>query len=175
MQNSGSNKTRRLAMLAITVALASAVHYLEGLLPPLIPALPGAKLGLANTFSLFALLLFGAGDAFAVMALRCLVGVLLLGGSVSGLIYALAGGITSWLIMSILHKLLGEHVSEMALSIAGAVGHNAAQVAVAAAMVRNIYVFSYLPWLLVLAVPTGLFVGILCRLCMRVYRGASRG
>ncbi len=66
------NRVRRLVLLSLLVAMATAANYLEGLMPLLIPALPGAKLGLANVFSLFALVSLGPADAFTVVVVRCI-------------------------------------------------------------------------------------------------------
>lgn len=48
--------TKKLAQTAMLVAMATAVHWLEGMLVPLFPGLPGVKLGLANLFTLYGLL-----------------------------------------------------------------------------------------------------------------------
>lgn len=163
--------TRKMAYMAVIVAMASAVHFLEGTLPPLIPTLPGAKMGLANVFSLFTLQLYTARDALAVTLLRCLVGTLLIAGTPSGLLYALAGGVASWAVMAAIKKALGNKAGLTGQSVAGAATHNVAQVGVASMMLGSGYVFAYLPWLLVLSVPTGIFVGFLCRLCIKAIEG----
>ena len=107
--------TKRLATLAMIVAMASAVHYLEGLLPPILPAVPGTKLGLANIFSLFALVTMGVKEGYAVVVLRCLVGTLI-GGSVTGLLYALSGGLLSYTVMALCRRLLKGRLSLYCLS-----------------------------------------------------------
>ena len=50
------------------VAMATAVHWLEGVLVPLFPGLPGVKLGLANLFTLYALQTLGRSSAFLCFA-----------------------------------------------------------------------------------------------------------
>lgn len=163
--------TRKLAYMAVIVAMASAVHFLEGLLPPLIPALPGAKLGLANVFSLFTLLIYSAKGALAVVLLRCLVGTLLIAGAPSGLIYSLAGGLASWAVMALINRLFGERAGTVGLSVAGAAMHNTGQILAAVIMLGSRYIFAYLPWMLLLAIPTGIFVGLLCGLCIKAIGG----
>jgi heptaprenyl diphosphate synthase len=49
--------TKRLALIAMLVAQATILHYLEGLLPNPVP-IPGVKLGLANIITLLALILY---------------------------------------------------------------------------------------------------------------------
>ena len=48
---------KRIATLALLAAMALAVQSLESLLPPIVPGVP-FKLGLANIFTLVALLRF---------------------------------------------------------------------------------------------------------------------
>jgi heptaprenyl diphosphate synthase len=48
--------TKKLAIIAMLVAQAAVLHFLESLLPNPIP-IPGVKLGLANIITLLALLL----------------------------------------------------------------------------------------------------------------------
>ena len=149
---------KRLVLLSLLVAMASVVHYLEGLMPLLIPALPGAKLGLANVFSLFALVALGPADAFTVVSVRCLLAAAVWGQPVS-LAYSLAGGLLSTLAMWGLMKLCKARLSLYGVSAAGAFFHNFGQLAVAALILQSGYVFGYLPLLTAVAVPTGLFVG----------------
>ena len=68
----------RLTYIAIMVALATALHVVEALIP--IPyVVPGAKLGLANIVALYVVMTSGFGDAMAVSLLRTLLGSLLSG------------------------------------------------------------------------------------------------
>ena len=52
---------KRIAMLGILAGLGLIAFLLESLIP--LPYLPGAKLGLANIFSMLALALYGLPDA----------------------------------------------------------------------------------------------------------------
>ncbi len=62
---------RRLATLALIVALGVALHRIEAFLP--LPA-PWIKLGLANVMTLVALVFFGFRDALMVTLLRVILG-----------------------------------------------------------------------------------------------------
>ena len=157
------NKVRRMVLISLLVAMASAVHYIEGLVPVLVPALPGAKLGLANVFSLFALISLGPRDAFAVVVLRCLLTAAVWGQPVS-LAYSLAGGLLSMLVMWLLYRRGKGRLSLYGISAAGAFLHNVGQLCAAALILQSGYVFGYLPFMTVIAVPTGLFVGMLTML-----------
>ncbi len=61
-------------------------------------------------------------------------------------------------VMLLLKRIKG--FSIVGVSIAGGVSHNIAQLVVAAAVVENLYVFSYLPILLIAGMVTGMLIGI---------------
>ena len=162
----------RLAILAMLVAMASAVHYIESLLPPLFVFAPGAKLGLANIFTLFALVKRNARDALTVTILRCLVGMLIT-GSITGFFYAMLGGLLSFCAMVCAQKVFRQNISLFGLSIAGATFHNIGQILMACMLTQSTYILSYLPVLIAVAIPVGFFTGALCRLCIRAFEKAG--
>lgn len=94
--------------------------------------------------------------------LRCIVGGLLR-GSVVGLFLSLSAGLTSTLVMIILYLIADSYLSIIGVSVAGAVTHNAAQLGAAYLLVRQAALFYYLPYLIIISVPTGLFVGFASR------------
>ena len=51
-------KTRKLALMALFVAIALTIFMIESQLPPIAP-IPGVKLGLANVVTLTAMLILG--------------------------------------------------------------------------------------------------------------------
>jgi heptaprenyl diphosphate synthase len=153
--------TQRVTNLALLVSVGLVLSIIESMLPPLLPV-PGAKLGLANIAAVIALYLFGPGMALEVTVLRCLVGGLLR-GSVVGLFLSLSGGIASVLVMILLFLVAGRVLSVVGVSVAGAVTHNAAQLAAAYLLVQNAALFYYLPYLIIVSIPTGLFVGFASR------------
>ena len=57
---------RRAALLGLLSALALALSFLEGLLPPL--PVPGARLGLSNLVTMYALSALGLPSALAITA-----------------------------------------------------------------------------------------------------------
>ena len=87
--------TRRLVLTALLTACALAVNIAEGALP--MPA-PGIKLGAANVFSLAALVLMGAREAFAVTLLRVSLAWLAT-GTLFALFCGLAGGLAATAVM----------------------------------------------------------------------------
>gem|GEM_PF-170267 len=147
--------------LGLMVALGLVLQILEGTLPPLFP-LPGAKLGLANLATVITLVVMGPWEALAVNLLRCLLGGLLR-GSIVGLTISLAAGTASTLVMMALYRLRPPALTLTGVSVAGAVTHNAAQLGVAMWLVGFPGLRYYLPYLLLLALPTGFLIGRVAR------------
>ena len=98
------NKSKTIAFIGVCIALALVLSYIEVILPPVLPAVPGVKMGLPNIIIVF--LLYRRGPAFAAMVslLRILL-VSLLFGNAMALMYSLAGGVLSLLVMILLRRL----------------------------------------------------------------------
>lgn len=152
--------TRRLVILGLFVAIAGVLHAVEGWLPLPLPV-PGAKLGLANVISLLVISLFGWRDALPVAVLRVFLGTLL-GGAFLGptFIMGMSGAVASVLGMACVYHYWRSTFSLVGISVIGAVLHNVAQITVAAALVDNVGLFWYLPYLLLFALPTGVGTGL---------------
>jgi heptaprenyl diphosphate synthase len=153
--------TRRVTNLALLVSVGLVLSIIESAFPPLLP-IPGAKLGLANIATVIALYLFGAGMALEVTILRSLIAGLLR-GSVVGLFLSFSGGLVSTLVMIALFLVFDDTFSVVGVSVAGAVTHNVVQLLAAYLLVRHAALFFYMPYLILIAVPTGLFVGFASR------------
>lgn len=66
------------------------------------------------------------------------------------------------------------HLSLVSVSVIGAVSHNTAQVVTAAVIIGNFNLLAiYLPYLILLAVPTGLITGIAAVYLEKKLRGAG--
>lgn len=143
------------AEYGMLIALACIFSYIEAINPLPLPV--GMKLGLANLVSVVGLYLVGIPGTVAVSLIR----ILLMGFmfSPSGLIYSLAGGILS-LILMIAAKKSGRF-SKIGVSVIGGIGHNIGQITAAAWMVKTAGVFTYLPLLLIAGVIAGAVIGVL--------------
>ena len=159
---------KRLTRVSMLVAMASAVHVLEYTLTPLFPALPGAKLGLANAFTLYALMHQSTRDALLISVLRCFIG-LLITGAVTGFFYSFAGALLSFAGMLLFKKL---RFSVYAISMMGALCHNTAQIGVGILLTKTPALVIYWPYLALFALPTGFFIALLDKVC---YRAIQRG
>lgn len=154
-------ETRRVTNLALLVSIGLVLSIIESTFPPLLP-LPGAKLGLANIATVIALYLFGPSMALEVTVVRTILGGLLR-GSVVGLFLSFSAGMASTLVMIALYLLADRYVSVIGVSVVGAAAHNVTQLAAAYLLVGHAALFYYTPYLVLLSVPTGLFVGFAAR------------
>jgi heptaprenyl diphosphate synthase len=160
------DKTRKLVFFSLFVTLATALGFLEMLLPNPFP-LPGVKLGLANIVTLLVIYLYGFKEGLAVALLRVLFASLMAGTFLSvSFMLSLSGAVLSTLIMGLLIRYMSA-LSVMGVSMAGAVTHNIGQLITASFLIQTPYIFYYLPVLLLAGVPTGLLTGYITRLLLR--------
>ena len=151
------NKTRRLTLCALLISMALVLSYMERFFPlQLVIPLPGIKLGLANIVSLVALCLLDGKSAYIILALRCVLGCAF-GGGITSLMFSLTGGSLSMLTMILARRL--PFLSIYGVSILGAAAHNIGQIIIAMLLMHSIYIGAYLPYLLVVALFTGLATG----------------
>ncbi|MCC5911593.1 MAG: Gx transporter family protein [Clostridiaceae bacterium] len=154
--------TRKLTYLAMLVSLGLALHIMENFIPnPFIGVAPGAKLGLANIIGLITLVTFGLKYALTVNVLRCIIAGVA-SGAITSMMYSVSGAILSTLLMWIAYKLFSKYFSLVGVSVIGALGHNVAQLMVAALIINNIRIFTYLPIMMFASIFTGIFIGLTC-------------
>lgn len=162
MKKNGSVK--KLAAAALLTAAALIVYMIEAQLPPLTP-IPGIKLGLSNVFSLMALMMLGPGWAFAVMAVRVMLGSVLT-GQVSAIIFSLAGGVPSIAACILLKKCFRQD-TVWALSCISAIIHNSGQMAAAIFVTGTREILFYYPLLIISGIVTGAFTGLCAQSVIR--------
>ena len=146
----------RAAYFGIFTALALILGYVE-LLIPIHFGIPGAKLGLANLITILVLYKMGWKEAFLLSVARVVLGGFIFSNLFS-ILYSLAGGILSLIVMGILKKTGKFKI--VTVSTIGGICHNIGQLTVASFVVENYYVFYYLPFLLIAGFITGLLIGI---------------
>ncbi|MCI6085951.1 Gx transporter family protein [Selenomonas sp.] len=157
------NATHRLTYLSLLTAISLSLFVLEGLLP--VPFLaPGAKLGLANIVTVFALYTLRARDVLAVILVRIALASLF-GGGPTVFFYSIAGGLLSFAAMYALKKT--GRFSLPAVSAAGGFFHHVGQLAAAIAMTGTMSLLTYLAILgpvgLVTGLATGFVAASICR------------
>lgn len=162
-----NRRVRLIVYLAVLTAQAMVLNWVEGLIPIPLPV-PGARLGLANIVTLIAVYTLPWPSVLLIVGARTVLSSFLFAG-LSTLLYSLTAGLVSAGAMMLTRRIIrGDGASVLAVSLTGAIVHNITQLSVAALVLENIRVFwTYLPWLLLLAVPAGLFVGGAGRLLLR--------
>ena len=148
-------KTRKLATIAVIVAVAMILSFVESRIPAFV-AIPGVKVGLANIAVIFALYKLGWREALSVSLVRVVL-VALLFGSVVSLAYSIAGAVLSLSLMILLRKI--GLFTEIAVSVVGGITHNIGQIFVAFLLLESDVVFYYLPFLLISGIIAGIAVG----------------
>lgn len=152
------NKTTKMIFISLIVAQALVLHVIEGMIPVPI-GIPGAKLGLANIFTIISLYILGFKSTVVVVVMRVALATMF-GGTLSSFLFSLSGGLLSLFSMTLIKNLLKDKVSIIGVSGAGAVSHNIGQLLVASYIVRNWTVMMYLPVLTFIGIGTGIFIGI---------------
>ncbi len=152
------NQSKTIAFVGVCTALALILSYIEVVLPPLFPAVPGIKMGLPNIIIVFLLYRRGPLLAGAASLVRILLVALLFGNTMS-LMYSLAGGVLSFIVMILLRRL--KFLSTVGVSVAGGVFHNVGQILAAMVLLDT----SQLAYYLVVLIITGTVSGILIGLC----------
>ena len=146
----------RVAYFGVFTALALIFSYVESLIPIQL-GIPGVKLGLANLIIVIALYKMRLSEVFLLSIVRILLSGFLFGNYFS-ILYSLAGGLLSLVVMALLKK-TGDF-SVMGISMAGGVSHNVGQLVVAMLVVETFSVGYYLPVLLVAGLGTGFLIGV---------------
>lgn len=146
----------QLAVVALFSALSLVMFIIENQFPPLF--VPGARMGLANIFSLAALVLFDLPAAFAVMTVRTVLGAIF-SGNISALMYSFTGGAASLLLSAALLKFAYPKISILSVSVVAAVCHNVVQNLVFSLTSGTPLTLSYMPYLIILGVISGGVVG----------------
>ena len=156
LRTSYALKTKRLSLSAILAAMAMILSYIEAPIPMPVPV-PGIKLGLANLIVIIAIYKLGFKYAFVINCVRIFTAGLLFTG-VFGVIYSMAGGILSIIVMYGLYKT--GIFSMVGISMAGGVAHNFGQLVTACIIMSNIKLMSYFSILLFAGMISGILIGI---------------
>ncbi len=155
-QLSNREMTRRVALSGLLIAMMLVLGYVESLIPA-VSGVPGIKLGLSNGVLIFAVYMMDIPTAWILMALKVTLSGLLFGGA-NTIVYAMAGGILSMLVMSLLSRVKG--MLPVTVSMAGGVMHNIGQVLVAIAVLGTQQLYYYMAVLVIVGAACGALTGI---------------
>lgn len=150
---------RTLTKMALLTAAALILGYIDSLIP-LLPSVPGIKLGLSNLVLLYAVFYLSPRNTFVLMLLKVGLSSLLFGNAV-GALYSLAGGALSVAVMVLLHR--NPAVSVIPISTFGGILHMIGQIAVGMILLGVRPMLVYAPWLLGTGLLTGTLLGTAAR------------
>ena len=156
-------KSRKLAFLGLSVALALILSFVESQIP-VFTVVPGMKLGLPNLVMVFLLYRIGWKETVAVSLVRVLL-VSLLFGNAQSLVFSLAGAALSLAGMALLKK--SRLFSPVAVSVTGGVLHNIGQIIAACLWTGTAQIAYYLPVLLLSGIAAGILIGLLSGLLLK--------
>lgn len=148
-------KTKKLTELALLTVVALIIFVVELQIPNPIP-IPGAKLGLANIITVYAVYHYGAREVFLIIIVRVLLGSFF-SGNMMALLFSLAGGLLCLVGMLVMKKAISKKYIWLC-SLFGAVFHNIGQIVIAC-LIAGWGMLFYLPFLLVTGCLAGAFTG----------------
>ena len=149
-------KTRKIATLALAIALAMILSFVESQIPAFV-AIPGVKVGLANIAVVFVLYKLGWKEAVLISLVRVFMVSVLFGTAVS-LFYSVAGAVLSLTGMVRLKRT--GLFSTVAVSVTGGVLHNVGQILMACLLLETNVIVYYLPFLILSGVIAGVVIGV---------------
>lgn len=160
-----SSMVKRLSFLAMMLALSVLFHYIESMIPPLIP-ITGVKLGLVNLISLLVLYYFSRKEYVYIGALRVLlVGLIATGLLSTGFLISVGGFVLSTIATLLLS--IWKKASVYTLSICSAIFHAVGQVAMAAIIYMQIGMMTYLPMVLIPSIIAGFLIGFVAAMVIK--------
>lgn len=163
-------KTQRIALSGLLVALMLVLGYVESLLP-VAAGIPGIKLGLSNGILIFAVYMLGIPTAFVLMVLKVVLSGLMFGG-VSAMMYAFVGGLVSMIFMALLSRIKGVHV--VVVSMVGGLMHNVGQVGLAMVMLGTPKLMYYMAILMMVGLGCGALTGVCASSVMKHLKALKR-
>ena len=159
-------KTRKITVMALTVALAMILSFVESQIPAFV-AIPGVKMGLANIAVVFALYKLGWKEAILVSLIRVFL-VSLLFGTGASLFYSLAGAVLS--LIGMIGLRATRLFSSVAVSVAGGVLHNVGQIGMACLLLGTDVLRYYLPFLALSGILAGVVIGVVAAIMVKRIR-----
>ena len=158
---------RKLTFMAVLTSVALIVFIIEAQIPLPVP-IPCAKLGLANTVTLFALFYstgkqratdsFTTADALMILACRIILGAVFTGRIVA-FIYSIVGGLLGFAAQAALKRFV-TNKQIWACGAVGAIFHNIGQILAAMIVTGTPSIIAYLPLLIIAGTITGTVTGL---------------
>lgn len=154
--------TKKFTRLSLLLGLSIVLNIIESFIPIFNGYIPGIKIGLANIVTLFVLYKYSLKDALYISILRViLVGITRTGLFSTIFMFSLSGAILSTLFMYLSKRYL--KLSVIGTSIVGSLFHSIGQIIMAMLIMNTTNMIYYFPWILLFALPSGLFIGIISK------------
>ena len=156
-------KASKLSLATLSVSLAMILSFVESQIPAFV-AIPGVKIGLTNIVVIYALYKLGWKYAAVISFVRVLLVGMLFGNGVS-IAYSLAGAAVSFAVMVLLMR--AKVFSTTAVSVAGGVMHNMAQIGMACIIMETNLLTYYAPFLLISGTLAGIAIGVISAIMIK--------
>lgn len=150
-------RTKKLTELALLATIALTIFLVELRIPNPVP-IPGAKLGLANIVTVYAVYRYRPSEVLLLVLTRIILGAVF-SGNLMALLYSLSGGLLCLAGVLLLCRIIPEELL-WTVSILGAVLHNIGQIGAAILVTGTPGIVTYLPFLLVSGCCAGAFTGL---------------
>ncbi|VEU82993.1 Gx transporter family protein [Acholeplasma hippikon] len=160
------NNLKTITTLSMMLASAIVLNVIEMSIN-VIPV-PGAKIGFANLVTVIVLYIYGFKKAFLVTILRVLIVALLYRSFTITFWMGLGGAILSIITMGILKQWFKLH--PITVSVFGAILHTIGQVLVGMYLLSTELLILYLPIMLLISVPAGVFIGIISNRFFTIFK-----
>lgn len=155
---------RRLVTLSMMIALSVGLHYLEGLIPNVVP-LPGYRLGLSNIILLFVLYYFGGIDYIFVQIVKVFLVALISSGFSISFFMSFSGAILSTIVSLLLHYFIKPSI--YGLSMTSSLFHVLGQLFAYAIFFKTFYIFEYLIVLGPMSILSGIIIAIIVAILIK--------
>lgn len=159
-----NNKTNKMVKIALLLAVALIINYLESLVPLPIP-LPGVKIGLANCIGLVVLCLYTERDYILFNILKVFMVALLRSGFGSAFFIGLSGTLLSTLFTLLVYRF--SKASIYGLSVVGAIFHSLGQVLMVMILYSNVYMINYLVILEITSIISGVITAFIASVTLQ--------
>ncbi|MDD3113714.1 MAG: Gx transporter family protein [Candidatus Izemoplasmatales bacterium] len=161
-------KLKKLVFLAILVSASIVLSIVESVISTALFIIPGVKIGLANIVTLVLLYIYGERDAFFVLILRIFIVGLIYSGLMQPTFFmSLSGGIFAFLTMILIKKI--KIFSLLSVSVAGSLMHMVGQILMAMIVLKTNAIIYYLPYMILMSIPTGIITGIIAKKMVRIF------
>ncbi len=169
---------RKTVTIAVMIAVSIVLSIVESMISAFVFIIPGVKLGLANIVTLIILYLYGTKEAGIVAFLRIILVILITPVAGGGLFspasfMSFAGGALAYGAMLLFKQFKG--FSIVSVSVAGALMHMVGQIGAAIIVLETQALIYYLPYMILISVPTGVFTGLVGKKLIGVFQQRAAG